>query len=109
MSDVRYSHMYILYLRSLFWLSGEANTFYHQDNYNCSFPAMIDDWRMAFHKGSGGQTALDFPFGFVQVCWYFNLLSRNCTYNKTFENETVKTAQEVEGTFSKHFVKFEYF
>lgn len=49
-------------------LSGEANTDYHQEKYNCSFPAMIDDWRMAFHQGSGGQTAHDFPFGFVQVC-----------------------------------------
>ena len=49
-------------------LSGEANTYYHQEKYNCSFPAMIDDWRMSFHQGSGGQTALDFPFGFVQVC-----------------------------------------
>lgn len=49
-------------------LSGEDNAAYHQDKYNCSFPAMIDDWRMAFHQGSGGQTAIDFPFGFVQVC-----------------------------------------
>uniref|UniRef100_A0A8C5EK07 Sialate O-acetylesterase-like n=1 Tax=Gouania willdenowi TaxID=441366 RepID=A0A8C5EK07_GOUWI len=49
------------------WYQGEANTKYHQDKYNCSFPAMIDDWRMAFHQGSGGQTAADFPFGFVQL------------------------------------------
>ncbi|KAJ4936023.1 hypothetical protein JOQ06_017547 [Pogonophryne albipinna] len=49
------------------WYQGEANTNYHQKKYNCSFPAMIDDWRMAFHQGSGGQTALDFPFGFVQT------------------------------------------
>lgn len=31
---------------------------------------MIDDWRMKFHQGSGGQTEDDFPFGFVQVCRY---------------------------------------
>ena len=57
-----------------FTLSGEANADYHQEQYNCSFPAMIDDWRMAFHQGSGGQTAIDFPFGFVQVgyCMYFS-------------------------------------
>ncbi|KAM9733292.1 sialate O-acetylesterase isoform 1-T1 [Menidia menidia] len=54
------------------WYQGEANADYHQDKYNCSFPAMIDDWRMAFHLGSGGQTALDFPFGFVQLCTYKN-------------------------------------
>ncbi|KAJ8400354.1 hypothetical protein AAFF_G00397370 [Aldrovandia affinis] len=28
---------------------------------------MIDDWRASFHQGSGGQTAADFPFGFVQL------------------------------------------
>lgn len=46
---------------------GEANTDYNQKKYSCSFPSMIDDWRMAFHQSSGGQTAPDFPFGFVQV------------------------------------------
>ncbi|KAM4742097.1 sialate O-acetylesterase [Anableps anableps] len=49
------------------WYQGEANAAYHKDKYNCSFPAMINDWRMAFHQGSGGQTAHDFPFGFVQL------------------------------------------
>jgi len=51
----------------LLLVSGEANANYNRDKYNCTFPAMIDDWRMAFHEGSGGQTAPDFPFGFVQV------------------------------------------
>uniref|UniRef100_A0A3P9I405 Sialic acid acetylesterase n=1 Tax=Oryzias latipes TaxID=8090 RepID=A0A3P9I405_ORYLA len=50
------------------WYQGEANADYNKNKYNCSFPAMIDDWRMAFHSGSGGQTADDFPFGFVQLC-----------------------------------------
>lgn len=49
------------------WLPGESNAFHNKDKYNCSFPAMIDDWRMAFHQASGGQTEDDFPFGFVQV------------------------------------------
>ncbi|KAI2653646.1 Sialate O-acetylesterase [Labeo rohita] len=52
------------------WYQGEANANYNRDKYNCSFPVMIDDWRMAFHKGSGGQTALHFPFGFVQLSTY---------------------------------------
>ncbi|XP_017275588.1 sialate O-acetylesterase isoform X3 [Kryptolebias marmoratus] len=52
------------------WYQGEANANYHKDKYNCSFPAMIDDWRMAFHQGSGWQTAPDFPFGFVQLATY---------------------------------------
>ncbi|XP_061574872.1 sialate O-acetylesterase [Cololabis saira] len=54
------------------WYQGEENAYHHQDKYNCTFPAMIDDWRMAFHQGSGGQTALDFPFGFVQLDTYKN-------------------------------------
>nr|AAH49448.1 Zgc:56454 [Danio rerio] len=52
------------------WYQGEANANYNRDKYNCTFPGMIDDWRMAFHEGSEGQTALDFPFGFVQLCTY---------------------------------------
>lgn len=54
-------------IKGAIWYQGEANTDYHKDLYNCSFPAMIDDWRDAFHKGSGNQTANDFPFGFVQL------------------------------------------
>ncbi|XP_037534033.1 sialate O-acetylesterase [Nematolebias whitei] len=52
------------------WYQGEANAEYHKDEYNCSFPAMIDDWRLAFHQGSGWQTTPDFPFGFVQLATY---------------------------------------
>ncbi|XP_041918641.1 sialate O-acetylesterase-like [Alosa sapidissima] len=50
------------------WYQGENNRYYNRDKYNCTFPSMIDDWRMAFNQGSGGQTAPDFPFGFVQLC-----------------------------------------
>ncbi|XP_034404460.1 sialate O-acetylesterase isoform X2 [Cyclopterus lumpus] len=57
-------------IKGAIWYQGEANAVYHQETYNCSFPAMIDDWRVAFHLGSGGQTALDFPFGFVQLSTY---------------------------------------
>lgn len=57
-------------IKGALWYQGEANAEYNQDKYNCSFPAMIDDWRMAFHQGSGGQTAPDFPFGFVQLSTY---------------------------------------
>nr|XP_057935916.1 sialate O-acetylesterase isoform X1 [Doryrhamphus excisus] len=57
-------------LKGAIWYQGEQNVYYHQDKYSCSFPAMIDDWREAFHLGSGGQTALDFPFGFVQLSTY---------------------------------------
>ncbi|XP_049431493.1 sialate O-acetylesterase-like isoform X2 [Epinephelus fuscoguttatus] len=54
-------------IKGAIWYQGEANTYHNEDKYACTFPAMIDDWRMSFHKGSGGQTAKDFPFGFVQL------------------------------------------
>lgn len=37
------------------------------DLYNCTFPALIEDWRQTFHLGSQGQTERLFPFGFVQL------------------------------------------
>ncbi|XP_043532897.1 sialate O-acetylesterase isoform X1 [Chiloscyllium plagiosum] len=52
------------------WYQGEANTNWHIAQYNCTFPAMIEDWRQVFHQGSGGATQIDFPFGFVQLSTY---------------------------------------
>ncbi|KAM8852960.1 sialate O-acetylesterase [Synchiropus picturatus] len=57
-------------IKGALWYQGERNAAYHRDAYNCSFPAMIDDWRMVFHEGSGGQTSKNFPFGFAQLCVY---------------------------------------
>ncbi|XP_062417050.1 sialate O-acetylesterase isoform X2 [Pungitius pungitius] len=57
-------------VKGAIWYQGEANAEYNQEKYNCSFPAMIDDWRLAFHRGSGGQTSPNFPFGFVQLSTY---------------------------------------
>jgi len=37
------------------------------DTYNCTFPAMIDDWRAKWYEGSHKNTNEMFPFGFVQV------------------------------------------
>ncbi|XP_049581178.1 sialate O-acetylesterase-like [Syngnathus scovelli] len=68
-------------IKGALWYQGERNSNYHQNEYNCSFPAMIDDWRMAFHLGSGGQTAMDFPFGFVQLS-----TNKNGSTNDTFPN-----------------------
>ncbi|KAF1436287.1 Sialate O-acetylesterase, partial [Spheniscus mendiculus] len=50
--------------------TGEANAFLHTDRYNCTFPALIADWRWAFHVGSAGQTEPLLPFGFVQLSTY---------------------------------------
>ncbi|XP_042656554.1 LOW QUALITY PROTEIN: sialate O-acetylesterase [Tyto alba] len=57
-------------LRGIAWYQGEANAFLHTDRYNCTFPALITDWRRAFHTGSAGQTELLLPFGFVQLSTY---------------------------------------
>ncbi|XP_059144149.1 sialate O-acetylesterase-like isoform X2 [Physella acuta] len=51
------------------WYQGEGDA---QDpvmlnRYNCTFPAMIDDWRLSFNKASSGQSDILFPFGFVQL------------------------------------------
>ena len=48
------------------WYQGEANS-RAPDTYNCTFPAMIDDWRIKWFAGSHGNTNKTFPFGFVQV------------------------------------------
>ncbi len=39
------------------------------DSYNCTFPAMIDDWRMKWYNASMNQTT-PLYFGFAQVCTY---------------------------------------
>ncbi|XP_067827220.1 sialate O-acetylesterase [Heptranchias perlo] len=57
-------------IKGAIWYQGEANTAWHNAEYNCTFPAMIEDWRQAFHEGSGGASEIDFPFGFVQLSTY---------------------------------------
>ncbi|XP_010627021.1 sialate O-acetylesterase isoform X2 [Fukomys damarensis] len=54
-------------LKGVVWYQGEANIHYNKDLYNCTFPALIEDWRQTFHSGSQGQTERFFPFGFVQL------------------------------------------
>lgn len=49
------------------WYQGEANSGADGRQYNCSFHAMISDWRAKFHKYTDGATALDFPFGWAQL------------------------------------------
>jgi len=39
----------------------------HPGTYNCTFPAMIDDWRAKWIEGTHKNTDETFPFGFVQV------------------------------------------
>ena len=52
--------------RYMFVVAGESNSG-DPDLYSCQFPAMIEDWRKAFHAGTDGENDPMFPFGFVQV------------------------------------------
>ena len=55
-------------LKGFLWYQGEGNGGTNRDLYNCTFPAMIDDWRELFSTNSN--TAPDAPFGFVQLASY---------------------------------------
>ncbi|XP_006892862.1 PREDICTED: sialate O-acetylesterase [Elephantulus edwardii] len=57
-------------LKGVIWYQGESNMNYNLDLYNCTFPALIEDWRQTFHYGSQKQTERFFPFGFVQLSSY---------------------------------------
>ncbi|KAL4224757.1 hypothetical protein ACF0H5_015454 [Mactra antiquata] len=50
------------------WYQGENNAQHFRDKYNCTFPAMIDNWRLKF--STSGTTNSLFPFGFVQLAGY---------------------------------------
>ncbi|XP_018424106.1 PREDICTED: sialate O-acetylesterase [Nanorana parkeri] len=54
-------------IKGAIWYQGEQNTGMNTNLYNCTFPALISDWRRSFHEGSLGQTDPTFPFGFVQL------------------------------------------
>ncbi|XP_030874046.1 sialate O-acetylesterase isoform X2 [Leptonychotes weddellii] len=65
-------------LKGVIWYQGESNVNFNRDLYNCTFPALIEDWRQTFHRGSQGQTERFFPFGFVQRSFALSLPA-HCT------------------------------
>jgi hypothetical protein len=48
------------------WYQGENNAAYPR-RYNCSFPALINDWRLKWAKYTDGATDIAFPFGWAQI------------------------------------------
>jgi hypothetical protein len=44
---------------------GEANDGDHR--YACKFTKLIESWRQIWNQRTNGITAMQFPFGFVQV------------------------------------------
>eukprot|EP00039_Didymoeca_costata_P033210 m.41305 g.41305 ORF g.41305 m.41305 type:complete len:558 (-) comp9753_c0_seq1:77-1750(-) len=54
-------------VKGAIWYQGEANAGHDGRQYNCSFQAMIQDWRAKWLAGTGGTTDPDFPFGWAQL------------------------------------------
>lgn len=55
------------------WYQGEGNVKNpggRYGGYNCTFPAMVADWRAKWSVGTAGATDPQFPFGFVQLNGY---------------------------------------
>ena len=53
-------------IKGAIWMQGEANSRWDGRQYNCSFQAMITDWRAKW-ASHNGETAAAFPFGWAQL------------------------------------------
>jgi sialate O-acetylesterase len=49
------------------WYQGESNAYVNREKYRCTFSKMIESWRQVWNTRTGGITAANFPFGFVQL------------------------------------------
>jgi sialate O-acetylesterase len=54
-------------IKGAVWMQGESNSNVDGRQYNCSFPAMISDWRSKWSEGTDGATNASFPFGWSQL------------------------------------------
>ena len=52
-------------VKGFLWYQGEANANWNMDKYSCTFPALINSWRMEFSRMSN--TSPNAPFGFVML------------------------------------------
>jgi sialate O-acetylesterase len=59
------------------WYQGEANAGSDGRQYNCSFSALIEDWRAKWSLHTDGATSVTFPFGWAQL----NSDGNGTTYN----------------------------
>jgi sialate O-acetylesterase len=66
------------------WYQGESNTFHASYLYNCTFPALIRDWRQRWFMRTNGSTNPRFPFGFVQYQSVYPHVSNETDKIKTF-------------------------
>eukprot|EP00037_Helgoeca_nana_P020360 m.201736 g.201736 ORF g.201736 m.201736 type:complete len:298 (+) comp25237_c0_seq1:50-943(+) len=54
-------------IRGAVWMQGESNANADGRLYNCSFQAMIKDWRAKWTQGTSGNTEPEFAFGWAQL------------------------------------------
>ena len=59
--------MVVVYVSGKILILNNALCNVGSNNYNCTFPSMIDDWRDKWHTSTIEQTDPMFGFGFVQV------------------------------------------
>ena len=64
----------------LLLLLGEQNTLYNTDKYACSFTKLIHYWRQEWNERTNGTTDIQFPFGFVQVYTFENIIDIEINY-----------------------------
>ena len=57
-------------IKGAVWMQGESNSNIDGRQYNCSFAAMISDWRSKWSDGTDGATNASFPFGWAQLNSY---------------------------------------
>jgi sialate O-acetylesterase len=62
-----------LVIYGIIWYQGEQNWSYNRDKYACSFSKLIYYWRQIWNERTNGITDIQFPFGFVQVSFTYNL------------------------------------
>ena len=59
-------------IKGALWYQGEANSGWNRDDYQCTFPSMIESWRNTWAQFT--HTSHDFPFGFVQLATISKIL-----------------------------------
>merc|ERR1712223_219180 len=65
-----------LSIKGALWYQGESNGGHNRDKYQCTFPAMINEWRNLWSTNT--PTSNKFPFGFMQLStWNANDKSPN--------------------------------
>ena len=52
-------------IKGALWYQGEANAGWNRDDYQCTFPSMIESWRSTWAQFSS--SSFKFPFGFMQL------------------------------------------